>query len=345
MPQTVSRVASDSAIIPSISPINNLTIPTQSFSAPSSPGRRRQPPRSPVARALIATFGPTTLRSVLPRRQSSLAQPQSQRVRNRHISSTASSVSSFSTNTNSSLASTAEGTAEPASPVLAHAGHTPLSTTPLDAHFSINAPLLIQKPAFSPGLAPLPSPCSQFSGETYARSPCLSHFALGNSSKTRHRPRPSVTSIFGQDDCGASAIGTEASHSPSSLRSHTDMFGRSKPESPVFATARIATFRASRATFLRIAEHRPISLDMSAATRKPRSDRQSSMTRSPVSPKFATGAVTPKHTPPVSPLGQEIVASQTDASILEVGGEGRSQGSHTLECSLDCPLSPCLYRQ
>jgi hypothetical protein len=166
---------------------------------------------------------------------------------------------------------------------------------------------------FGSNLASLPSPTSEYGGELYTPSPSLGSFTLPDY-PTR---RPVASSCIPEE--------TSSDGSPVSIRSRMD------PESPVVMTA--LTMKPSRATLVQFNLNRPITLDLSSATRKPNRSRPATAgpSRIPTTPDHSrpTGANAPGS--PASPRHSR----QVSCSRTPVSPENHRQAS-----SSGTPMSP-----
>jgi hypothetical protein len=168
-------------------------------------------------------------------------------------------------------------------------------------------PMLEQECSFPPLLAALPSPSSEYGGDLYTPSPSLDVFTLPD--------YPTRRSVI--DSCIPEE--TSSNGSPTSIRSRMD------PESPVIMTVRLVRL-PSRATLVTFNPKRPITLDLSSATRKPNHTRQQASlppsmvagsSKTPMSPNYARPLALGRVSPPSTPK----VHAQSEQHRLEVDVE------------------------
>lgn len=272
------------------------------------PAPTRPPaPRSPVVAAIQRTLGPTQLRSVLPQKPKRVVRPKTARHSidetpafasgRTSISSPAPALPGFMTASNSAPTLSTI----PASPVVSKKEESPRPTAD-------HAPLMLQRPAFSPLLDGLPSPCaSDFGGDLYTPSPTLQCFTLGHRAGKQISPNsPSRLST--------SSFNAVPPPTPSPTTK-----SRLNPDSPVLRSTRITALKTSK-SFLRLADKRPMALDLSAATRKPRV-RQPTNLMFVKTPDSAVGGQL-RHTPPVSPKSD--TRTEEGSGAIETG-EGQYQ--------------------
>ena len=154
-----------------------------------------------------------------------------------------------------------------------------------------STPVLEQEPIFPS--ASLPSPSSEFGGDLYTPSPSLGSFHL-----PQYPARRPITTCCIPEE-------TSSNGSPTSIRSRMD------PESPVLMVARLVKV-PSRATLLTFNPQRPITLDLSTATRKPNHKRrQASLPGSSSSAGPSSTPASPNYARPLA-LGRSS-PSQVDA--------------------------------
>lgn len=207
------------------------------------------------------------------------------------------------------------------------------------------APHLPFKSSFSPALIPAASPTgSSFGGDFGSLSPTFSYFHSSDGS----RPRRSWGSIFGNDEAMASPsgsgsfqIGSSGVSGSSPTRAVGDMFGAGSvillvsPTSELYPST--STFPSRRRTSMRLAECRPIALDLSAASRCPHLTPHSRRTSAPSFP-------TTQHptfrqlTPPVTPeLGASLSAAQDKLLNTPHTGQLEARNDITLQWVLSTP--------
>jgi len=291
-------------------------------SSPSPPT-----PSQPVERPIILrmTKGPSQLRSNFPKRVPEPVRPKTSR---RSIaappqfgSKTASLPTSASMPALSELVSSPSATSItiiPPSPSSATLDASVDDTTPSaqvdvspqssSTGLPVSTPALEQEILFpAHPIAALPSPTSDFGGELYTPSPSLGCFAL-----PEYPARRPVA-----DSCIPEETGSDGS--PDSIRSRME---RESAEI-VMVTGRLAKL-PSRAVLREFNSQRPITLDLSSATRKPNHMRQVSAGPSimagpsgvPMSPNYAR----PLPLESLSPLSTPR-ANRTRAQGLEVDVE------------------------
>lgn len=181
----------------------------------------------------------------------------------------------------------------PSSPVLATRRRS--SVEGVKAYF---APLLSSKSSFSPTRLSVVSPTgSSFGGDS--PSPTVSFF---HNSEGSHRRR-SLGSLFASDDSPVDPVFTGLSQSGSA---HTFGGAVILLDTPAVDTpVHVSPFRSPKNTSTRLAERRPINLDLSAASRRPHSRAPFHSTRSP--------SFQSPRTPPITPETDESLSAQQDS--------------------------------
>jgi len=290
--------------------------------APPPANDRRAPtrppaPRSPVVAAIQRTFGPSQLRSVLPQKPKRVVRPKTARHSIDETPAFASGRSSFSSPAPAlpgfMTASTSAPTLStiPASPVDSKKDDSP--RTNVD-----HAPLMLQRPASSPLLDGLPSPCaSDFGGDLCTPSPTLECFTLGYRAGKQISPN------------SPSRLSTSSSNAVPPPTPSPTTTSRLNPDSPVLRSTRITVLKSSK-SFLRLADKRPMALDLSAATRKPRV-RQPTNLMFVKTPDSAVGGQL-RQTPPVSPK-----SDTRTGEAIGVMNYGDKQKQAVLDWVLDTP--------
>ena len=274
-----------------------LGIPTPSLAPPptySTPATQAQPVERPII--LRMTKGPTVLRSVLPKRAPEPVRPKTSRKSldappqfGYRPAPFTTSVSMPAISDMVSSASATSITIIPPSPTSA----TPdapvndfnTSAPAPDRHHSSSTSLLAATPVLeqeitfpSHHVAALPSPSSESGGELFTPSPSLGCFSLPEFPVRR----PIVDSCIPEE--------TASDGSPTSIISRMER----ESAAIVMVTGRLVSI-PSRAVLREFNPERPITLDLSSATRKPNHMRQvsagpsiiASSSDAPMSPNYA----------------------------------------------------------